>query len=164
MNKLKLKHKITLATVGVIGLAVIANIYFNRNPDRNIPTTGNLVAPADGVIMSIENNMIEIFIRLTDVHVQRVPCDCTIVAIDNVDNYNDTFTLNTEFGTILLHRMGGILARSLRSFAKIGDLLKKGQPYGRILLGSHCWITVPPTLNILVKVGDSLIAGETIIA
>ncbi len=88
----------------------------------------------------------------------------TITNIKNIDNYNDFFTLETAFGNILIERKGGVLARSLRSFVKEGDKLVKGQPYGKILLGSHCWITVPEALEIKVKVNDIIKAGQTIIA
>lgn len=159
-----MRKKITYTILGLIGAGFIVTTWFNRNPKRNITTTGNLVSPADGVIKSIENNKIEIFIRINDVHIQRVPCDCKILTIENIDNYNDFFTFKTEFGEILIERMGGILARSLRSFVKEGDKLYKGDAYGKILLGSHCWITIPDNLKILVKVNDILKAGETIIA
>ncbi len=158
-----MKKKITLIILGIMGAGVLITTYFNRNPKRII-ADGNLLSPADGIIKSIVDNRIEIFIRLTDVHVQRVPCDCTIIKIENIDNYNDFFTIETAFGEILIERKGGILARSLRSFVKEGDTLNAGDEYGRILLGSHCWITVPKELGILVKENDVLKAGETIIA
>lgn len=159
-----MRKKITYGILGIIGLGIIITCYFNRSPKRIIAADGNLLSPADGVVKNIEKNRIEIFIRLTDVHVQRVPCDCTITNIKNIDNYNDFFTLKTEFGDILIERKGGILARSLRSFVKEGDKLIKGQPYGKILLGSHCWISVPETLKVKVKINDIVKAGKTIIA
>ncbi len=158
------KKAITYGVLGVIGLGALATCYFNRSPERIISIEGNLLSPADGVIKSIVNNHIEIFIRLTDIHIQRVPCNCVITNIKNIDNYNDFFTLETAFGSIIVERKGGILARSLRSFNKEGDKLIKGQPYGKILLGSHCWITVPEALTIKVKVNDILKAGQTVIA
>ena len=94
-----------------------------------------------------------------------MPCDCTILNIKNDDNYNDFFTIFTKYGEILIERKGGILARSLRTFVKEGDRLNKGDEFGRILLGSHCWITLPDSFDTLkVKVGDVLKAGETILA
>jgi phosphatidylserine decarboxylase len=159
-----MKKKTTYIIFGLLGVGLLGNIYFNRNPKRKISIDGNLLAPSDGIIKSITDNKIEIFIRLTDVHIQRVPCDCEIISIENDNNYYDKYLLQTEFGEIILERKGGILARSIRSFYKEGDLLNRGDEYGRILLGSHCWITVPQELNILVNVGDILKAGETIIA
>jgi len=66
-----MKHE-TKVLLTASGIALVSfYFYFNRNPDRIIQP--GIVSPADGTIKIINNNRIEIFIDLTDVHYQRAP-------------------------------------------------------------------------------------------
>lgn len=137
---------------------------FNRNPIRNIPIGNNFTAPADGTIVDITNNRIEIFIGITDVHYQRSPFDGIITKVIEDNPLYNVIELDTPLGYTIIERWAGDLARTIITYVKIGDNVKKGQIIGRILLGSHTAITIPPELMIKVNIGDHIIAGETIIA
>ena len=152
----------------VIPTILLGIIYFNRNPQRNIPIGDNIVSPADGTIQNISNNNIEIFIDITDVHYQRSPADGEVINITNLPNiqkpmYN-VIELSTPFGHIWIERWAGELARTVTTIVKPYQYVKKGDTIGRILLGSHVSITIPPYLEIKVKPYQHLTAGETIIA
>lgn len=151
---------------GLVTVLPVGYIYFNRNPDRDIPEGDNLVSPADGIIQKIENNKIEIFIQITDVHYQRSPFTGTITNISptNQNTSYNNIELSTTFGSINIERWAGKLARTILTFVKSGEIVNKGEIIGRILLGSHCSVTVPTNMTIKVNVGDHLLAGETIIA
>lgn len=146
------------------GVAIFAYIYFNRNPERNIPIGNNFVAPADGTIVSIIGNRIEIFLSLFDVHYQRAPQEGTITNIIEDNPLYNVIELDTPLGYTTIERWAGDIARTIITFVKVGNHVKKGEVIGRILLGSHTAITIPPHLSIKVIEGQHILAGETMIA
>jgi phosphatidylserine decarboxylase len=154
---------LSIISLVIIGL-IIFYVYFNRNPKRKIAAGDNFVAISDGIIQQIQGNRIDVFIRLTDVHYQRTPCEGKIISIENQDNYFDKIVLQSDYGNVIMERRGGVLARSLVTNIKPGQIVEKGMEYGRIKLGSHSSITLPERANIIVKTGDELKAGETVIA
>jgi len=151
-----MKHE-TKVILTASGIALVSfYIYFNRNPDRIIQP--GIVSPADGTIKIIDNNRIEIFIGITDVHFQRAPASGIITDIKDYPDENKNFI--TMDNGLIIERRGGILARSVRTFVKVGDRVEKGQFIGRILLGSHCAIS--PITNPIVRVGQHVLAGQTL--
>lgn len=148
----------------VIPAVFLGYLYFNRNPSRNIPIGNNIVSPADGTIQSIQSNKINIFINLSDVHVQRAPQSGQIT---NIIDYNSTYNLielNSNLGYIIIERWAGKLARTVTTYVEPGQYIEKGQVIGRILLGSHTSITIPSDLTIKVIEGQRVFAGETVLA
>ena len=138
-------------------------LYFNRNPVWVIPPGDTVVSPADGTITSIYNNRIDIFIGLSDVHFQRSPYSGIIIESESTPDYN-RLGIVSDIGYIIVERWGGLLAQSVQTFADIWSEVLKGQIIGRILLGSHASVTLPPDVIISARVGDHVIAGETVIA
>ena len=130
---------------------------------RVIPSGNNIVSPADGTITSIKDNKIDIFIGLFDVHYQRSPYSGIIIESVSTPSYN-RLELVSDIGIIVVERWGGLIARSVRTFVTKWSEVSKGQIIGRILLGSHASITLPAHVIIAAKVGDHILAGETIIA
>lgn len=147
-----------------IGSFIIGYIYFNRNPSRNIPIGDNLVSPADGTVVGIKNNNIEIFIGITDVHYQRSPFDGLVTNIIQESPYYNIIELDTQLGYVTIERWAGDIARLITTSIKQGQHIRKGEIIGRILLGSHCAVTVPIGFDIRVVEGQHVIAGETIVA
>lgn len=130
-------------------------LYFNRNPNREIGQ--GIVSPSDGTITHIENNKIDIFIGLLDVHVQRAPISGIITDIQDFSTENRNIII---INNLTVERTGGILARSIRTYVNKGDYVEKGQIIGRILLGSHT--SIYPIYNPTVKIGDHILTGQTI--
>lgn len=130
---------------------------------RVILSGNNVVSPADGTITSINNNKIDIFIGLSDVHFQRSPYSGIIIESESTPDYN-RLGIATDIGDIIVERWGGLLAQSVQTFVTNWSEVLKGQIIGRILLGSHASVTLPPEVIISARVGDHVIAGETIIA
>lgn len=146
------------------GIAILGYIYFNRNPNRQIPFGDNITAPCDGTIISIKNNKIEFFLGLGDVHYQRAPQSGIVADIVDINEDYSSIELDTRFGPVTIERWAGQIARTVVTYVKVGDRIDKGDLIGRILLGSHCSITIPPDLMIKVDVGQHVLAGETVIA
>lgn len=139
-------------------------IYFNRNPRPNVPIGNNIVSPASGTIFNIEKNKIELFINIYDVHYQHSPVDGVITNIINQTSMYNVIEMESNVGHITIERWAGELARTIQTYVKIGQTVSKGDTIGRILLGSHCSITIPPGPSIIVKPGEHVITGETILA
>jgi phosphatidylserine decarboxylase len=66
--------------------------------------------------------------------------------------------------TIVVRQLTGAIARRIVAWAKIGDELKKGDRFGMIRFGSRTEVYLPLAATVLVKVGDHVLGGSTIIA
>lgn len=164
-------------------------LYFFRDPERTIPEGGNiLLSPADGKVILIQkvhedkhikDNAIEvsIFMSPLNVHVNRAPYDGVVESVvhthgkflsafkheASLQNENIAMVMNTKYGKILVRQVAGFLARRAVCRVKIGDSLKKGQRYGIIKFSSRLDVYLPKDVDIKVKVGDKVKAGETVI-
>ena len=61
-------------------------------------------------------------------------------------------------------QIAGLIARRIVSYVEVGDKLSAGQRFGMIRFGSRVDIYLPEGVAPLVGVGDSVWAGETVIA
>lgn len=163
--------------------------YFFRNPKRNIPTDPlAIVSPADGTVQEIVSlddddflkqpcKKIVIFLSVFDVHVNRSPVEGEIKIQKYICGrfkpaYKDTVGFENERHMIGIEnprlrvtvtQIAGILARRIVSWVTLDDVLKKGELYGLIRFGSCTELVVPAKVNILVKKGDKVVGGETVI-
>ncbi len=161
--------------------------FFYRDPDRVIPAGDNMVAPADGEVIYIDekDDMKYMVIALTfwDVHVQRSPVAGKIVAIEDagdrlmdgegrnmvylqekVSPVQKVVTIDSEeWGLIKVRLITSLLARRLEVWHEVGDRIDKGERLGLIHLGSTVVLDLPRDLVTKVKVGDRVVAGETIL-
>ncbi len=164
--------------------------FFFRDPDRNIPGgEGIYVSPADGKVILIKDvyekdylksatREISIFMSPLDVHVNRVPCDGKVGVVKyspgkffaaykddaSIRNENIVMVLEREKGRVLVRQVAGFLARRAVCRTKAGDLLKRGERYGIIKFSSRLDVYLPEDARIMVKIGDKVKAGETVIA
>ena len=164
--------------------------YFFRNPRREIPNLQNVIlSPADGRIVHVgeceedrflkeKTLKISIFMSLFDVHINRAPVSGTILAekylpgrflIANVEkssllNEQNALILETEDRyKILLIQIAGFVARRIVCYAKAGDTLGKGEVFGLIRFGSRVDLYLPPEVKPIVRVGQHVKGGESII-
>lgn len=163
-------------------------IYFFRDPERKVPQEeGLIISPADGKVIDIseafENKFlkdrsikISIFMSLLDVHVNRSPIDGEVVFRDYVrgakrmafgskasaSNERSYVGIRGEI-PILLVQVAGFLARRIVTYPKVGDFLKRGDRFGIIKLGSRVEVFLPTNVDIKVKVGSRVKAGETVL-
>jgi phosphatidylserine decarboxylase len=56
------------------------------------------------------------------------------------------------------------VARRLVSFVKVGEALSTGERFGLIRFGSRLDIFVPLNAQVLVGLGQTAVAGETVLA
>ena len=170
------------------GLTLFA-IYFFRNPERIPPDDVKaIVAPADGKVIFVgkvpesryfgdqEVTKVSIFMNVFNVHVNRVPFDCTVLdqfynkgrflnaSLDkaSMENEQSGMLLETESGIkVLCVQIAGLVARRIVSYPENGDQLKRGQRYGLIRFGSRVDLYFPDGVEVLARIGDKTVAGES---
>lgn len=165
-------------------------VYFFRDPERIIPSDEDaVIAPADGRIVFLDEVMeeryaheptlkISIFMSVFNVHVNRAPARGTVVdkfynrgeflnaALDKASLENEQCGLLLETGhgrKILFVQIAGLIARRIITYPKVGDLLERGERYGLIRFGSRVDLYLPRGTEPLVRLGDHVTAGETIL-
>jgi phosphatidylserine decarboxylase len=165
-------------------------IAFFRDPNRPVPAGPNLiVAPADGRVRDIveldekeilktKTRRVGIFLSIFDVHTNRAPIDGRIVyrqhhaglCLDardpNCSEKNEamTWAFENPRGVIVVRQLTGAIARRIVAWANVGDELKKGERFGMIRFGSRTELYLPLDAEVLVKTGDHVSGGSTLIA
>ena len=165
-------------------------IAFFRDPNRPVPASPNLiVAPADGRVRDIveldekeilkaKARRVGIFLSIFDVHTNRAPIDGRIVyrqhhaglCLDardpNCSEKNEamTWAFENPRGRIVVRQLTGAIARRIVAWANVGDELKKGERFGMIRFGSRTELYLPLDAEVLVKTGDHVSGGSTVIA
>ena len=179
------------AWLSLIFLALfLFTIAFFRDPNRSVPVGPNLiVAPADGMVRDIleldEKEVLKtrmwrvgIFLSIFDVHTNRAPIDGRIIyrrhhdglCLDARDpdcsekNEAMTWALENSRGTIVVRQLTGAIARRIVAWGNVGDELKKGERFGMIRFGSRTELYLPLEAEVLVKTGDHVSGGSTVIA
>ena len=170
-------------------------LYFFRDPVRVLPDRQNvIVSPCDGLILNIttstlpeelggkdknEYTKISVFMNINDVHVQRIPVDCTVKQIEYVkgafvnasldkeskDNERNIVLFERENGdNICVVQIAGFIARRIVCHLTKDEQCKIGEKYGMIKFGSRIEIYLPTNYKIEVLKGQRLVCGETVVA
>jgi phosphatidylserine decarboxylase len=163
---------------------------FFRDPDRPIPPGADLVvAAADGVVDAIEIadetevlkrpcRRVSIFLNVFDVHVNRAPIAGRITCaqhhpgtyLDARDPYchqkNEalTWAFAGERATLVVRQITGAIARRIVPWSKAGAAVEKGHRFGMIRFGSRTDVFLPLDAEIIVKLGDRVEGGASILA
>lgn len=181
-----------LGWVGVV--LTLWCLYFFRDPDRVTPQRGKLViSPADGVVNLITEaspppelglgdmtrTRVTIFMNVFNCHVNRAPVAGKVkriayrpglflnASLDKAsdDNERNSMVLEREDGSeIVVVQIAGLVARRIVCDVKEGDVLKAGERYGIIRFGSRLDVYLPEGAIPLVALGQTAIAGETVLA
>lgn len=165
--------------------------FFFRNPERLAPVGAAMVAsPADGRVCYVgpaveaeflqqEMQKVSVFMNLFDVHVNRIPVDGTIRDMKyhkgrfmaasedraSEENERNAMLIETGKGTkLVLVQVAGLVARRIVCYPTVGAFVLKGQRMGLIRFGSRCDVYLPKTAEVLVKPGEKVLGGETILA
>ena len=178
-------------TIGIPALAFV--YYFFRNPKRIQPDGEDLVlAPADGIVSNIMPvvppkalglpdeplTRVSIFMSVFNVHVNRAPITGTVKKLhyrkgkfvsvaekDSEDNERQEILMATPKGTqVAFTQIAGLVARRIYCPLHVGEQLKAGQIFGMIRFGSRLDVFLPKGVEPLVKLGQTMVAGETILA
>ncbi|HET6405946.1 MAG TPA: phosphatidylserine decarboxylase [Candidatus Thermoplasmatota archaeon] len=168
------------AFVPLLALALVMLNFF-RDPERAGNAPG-ILAPADGVVQSIdewEDGRIRVatFMNPFNVHVNRAPLAGRVASVEHVSggfvpafnkeserNERVVWHFETEVGDLEVIQIAGTLARRIVPYLEAGAKVQKGERIGIIRLGSRVDVYLPPGIQPAVKVGDKMVAGETVLA
>jgi phosphatidylserine decarboxylase len=123
--------------------------------------------------------VVSIFMSPMDVHYNRAPLSGKVLKVTHtpglfkpvmsfeaglVNEKVEHLIENKIIGKYKVIQISGFVARRISPFTKKGDNLKKGDKIGLIHFGSQATLILPDSVNIKIKIGDKMKAGESIIA
>lgn len=176
-----------------IGLTVWC-YYFFRDPVRIPPMRpGLVVSPADGIVSLIERAVppielgmpqqpltrVSVFMSVFNCHVNRSPVAGEVTALAyrpgkffnasldkaSADNERNSLCIRMEDGRELaVVQIAGLVARRIVCFVKPGSKLQTADRFGLIRFGSRLDVYLPEGVVPSVSIGQTMIAGETVIA
>ena len=79
-------------------------------------------------------------------------------------NESMTWAFQNERVSVVVRQLTGAIARRIVAWSEVGDEVKKGDRFGMIRFGSRTEVCLPLAAAVLVKVGDHVAGGSTIIA
>lgn len=181
-----------LGWIGV-GLTVWV-YYFFRDPERVVPDeAGVMVSPADGIVSLLEPAVppielglgdapitrVSVFMSVFNCHVNRIPAAGRITTVayhhgkflnaslDKASEQNERNGLTVElpdgrqYGVV---QIAGLVARRIMCWSEEDTQMQRGERFGLIRFGSRLDIYLPSGAEPSVKIGQTMIAGETLIA
>lgn len=182
------RFSLWLALVFVV--LILYTFAFFRDPERVAPADAeSAVAAADGIVADIveieETEVVKtrmrrvgIFLSVFDVHTNRAPISGRItyrqhragLCLDarspdcSGKNESMTWAFQNPRATLVVRQLTGAIARRIVGWSNVGDELKKGERFGMIRFGSRTEVYLPLEATVLVKVGDRVAGGATVIA
>jgi phosphatidylserine decarboxylase len=98
--------------------------------------------------------------------VQRNPGKFLNAAIEQSSLENEQTSVGLEAGgeRILVRQIAGLIARRIHTYSREGERVEQGERMGLIRFGSRVDVFVPPVSVVRVKVGETTVAGTTVIA
>ena len=144
---------------------------------RNIPLPPQIADDASRAAGPVW--CVSVFMSVMNVHVNRAPAAARVVrrayvpgkfvnaSLDKAseDNERCLYLMETpggqRFGVV---QIAGLVARRIVSFAGEGATLARAERFGLIRFGSRLDVYLPPGVTPEVRVGQTMVAGETILA
>ncbi|MGH7546345.1 MAG: phosphatidylserine decarboxylase family protein [Gemmatimonadota bacterium] len=184
------RHWIGWTLAGIAGLTAGAVVYFFRDPERSGPRGPHLVvAPADGRVVGIRAleeptyvrgpaTRVAIFLSVLDVHVNRYPVSGVVEVKEyqrggfalawrdeaGTQNERATLGLAAPRGRVLVRQIAGRVARRIVTYPAVGARVEQGERMGIIKFGSRVETFVPAGAEVLVREGDTVRGGVTVLA
>jgi len=168
--------------------------YFFRDPVRSVAQKpGLILSPADGVVSLIAKTVppvemllgdkpltrVSVFMNVFNCHVNRAPMAGEVIAItyhhgkfvnaslDKASEHNERNSITIEAADktrIGVTQIAGLVARRIVCFTKLGNGLSVGERFGLIRFGSRLDVFLPEGIEPAVGLGQTAVAGETILA
>ena len=176
-----------------VGLTVWC-YYFFRDPERVTPLPeGLIISPADGVISLIEPAIppaelgmadtpltrVSVFMNVFNCHVNRTPINGVVTKIAyrpgkflnasldkaSVDNERNSLRIRMDDGRDLaVVQIAGLVARRIVCFISDDTRMQAGERFGLIRFGSRLDVYLPEGVSPTVRIGQTMVAGETVLA
>ena len=182
-----------LGLIGII-ITIWVFYFFRDPERFPIKDNNFLLSPADGMICQIQENIsgpsefslesqkytkVSVFMNVFNCHVNRFPIDCKVdevfykpgeylnASLDDASLKNERNLVkitSSNNDSIVLAQVAGLVARRIISYCNNNDEYKQGQSFGIIRFGSRVDIYFSDQFRILVKKGQTVVGGETLIA
>lgn len=122
---------------------------------------------------------VAIFLNVFNVHVNRVPTAGKITkvayvpgkfltaSLDKASEHNErsaVLMVDTRGRYVAFAQIAGWVARRIVNHLKEGQTVQSGERFGLIRFGSRAEVYLPMDAEVLVQVGDRVIAGESLLA
>lgn len=161
--------------------------HFYSDPERIAPPGNGMLAPADGLVTSADVRggvrYLVIALSFWDMHVQRSPLAGRVLSVESQgDGFMDgegrefaflrektcpvqkRIVMVTDAGQVAVRLITSVAARRIETWVREGEDVERGQRIGRILLGSTVVLELPAAIKLLVRTGDRVWAGQTLVA
>ena len=173
----------------VLTVALCIALFFRDFPRQIMAQPNEVVSPADGTIVAIEDiddtphydgptRRVSIFLSVFNAHVNRAPFDAEIRDIlyapgqfkdarnpeSSQVNESNALWLDTPEGPITVRQISGAVARRIVCPTAPGACLQKGEKFGMIRFGSRTELYLPPGTHVCVSLKDKVHAGTSILA
>ncbi len=148
--------------------------------DGRVDMVGFFVPPAELELGEKPLPRITIFMSVFDCHVNRAPVSGRISKVAykpglflsadldkaSEDNERHSIVIDADKGRYGIVQIAGLLARRIVPFdnAKEGVVIQSGERFGLIRFGSRVDVYLPEGVKPLVGVGQTSLAGETVLA
>lgn len=172
---------------GVLIVLGVFVLFFFRDPERIPPQDPSaILSPGDGRIMEVveeslngaPGRRISVFLSIFDVHVNRSPIAGRITNIEyrtgkfyaamrgraSAENEQNAFTVESDRGMVVFKQIAGWVARRIVCWKSKGDSVVRGERVGMIRFGSRMDIWLPEGVEIVVKPGQHVAGGTSILA
>ena len=152
-----------------------------------------IVSPADGIVSMIGPAIpppelelpaeplmrVSVFMNVFNCHVNRSPARGTVrkvayhpgrflnASLDKASDQNERNSLRLELADgreLVVVQIAGLVARRIVCFVKDGTKLATGERFGLIRFGSRLDVYLPDGVEPIVRVGQTMTAGETLLA
>ncbi len=184
-------RKSLVYSVFVLLVLCLYLLYFFRDPVRTPPAdSAAIVAGAEGKVMGVVDVddpvylkgravRISIFLSLIDVHVNRAPISGRVESAayfrgarhftfqekSSDLNQHSAILIHGEAVDCLVKQIVGPVARRVVYWLEPGQMLQRGDRIGMMKFGSRLDMYLPvDKVDVLVKKGDKVRAGETVVA
>jgi len=165
-------------------------IWFFRDPERVSPFGDDLIiSPADGRVVEVEYvekapytnepaRKVGIFMSPFNVHVNRSPVSGVVEGVfykqggfvkadlpqaSLANEHNAVIIRRDDGARVMFMQVSGLVARRIVCYLENGDRVERGSRVGMIRFGSRVDVYMPPRVEVGVKVGEKVKAGENIL-
>lgn len=176
-----------LALILFVGTVYV--VHFFRDPERFAPEDPDaVVSPADGRVIKVDfapdpisgqvRQVICVSMSITDVHVNRAPVEGSVELVRYIpgkffnasldkasaDNERNIVVMGRGADRFTIVQIAGLIARRIVCWAEATDILHRGERFGLIKFGSRVDLYLPDGYTAKVYVGETVHAGETVLA